>query len=132
MVTSLNIQTQRIIGVEGCLSVLEVSTRLTNKKEEKKKLLRHCHLIVTPTRLSSAGMPPPTAGDPWLSGRHFGIVIDAGSSGSRIQIYSWTNAAIALRSGHSPRSLPKVEKGTKIGEEWVKKVTPGASLYYTK
>ena len=32
-------------------------------------------------------MPPPT--NSWLSHRNFGIVIDAGSSGSRVQIYSW-------------------------------------------
>ncbi|KAF9445575.1 hypothetical protein P691DRAFT_762380 [Macrolepiota fuliginosa MF-IS2] len=74
-------------------------------------------------------MAPPTANDPWLAGRHFGIVIDAGSSGSRLQIYSWRDPkSVRLSKENSLlHTLPKVEKGTKDGEGWVSKVEPGLS-----
>ncbi|KAJ7735295.1 nucleoside-diphosphatase [Mycena maculata] len=74
-------------------------------------------------------MAPPV--DPWLSGRHFGIVIDAGSSGSRVQIYSWKDPRmISVEKGSLlAKSLPKVEKGTHEGEEWMTKVEPGISSY---
>ncbi|KAJ7481117.1 nucleoside-diphosphatase [Mycena galericulata] len=74
-------------------------------------------------------MPPQS--DPWLSGRHFGIVIDAGSSGSRVQIYSWKDPrTITVEKGSVlAKSLPKVEKGTREGEEWMTKVEPGISSY---
>ncbi|TFK72769.1 hypothetical protein BDN72DRAFT_894576 [Pluteus cervinus] len=79
-------------------------------------------------------MPPPTVADSWLAGRHFGIVIDAGSSGSRIQIYSWVDPrTIHVEQGSTlARSLPKVEKGTQNGEDWVFKVEPGISSYADK
>lgn len=65
--------------------------------------------------------------DPWLAGRHFGIVIDAGSSGSRLQIYSWKDPKSLNVAKGSPLAymLPKVEKGTQNNEMWVSKVEPG-------
>ncbi|KAF9022537.1 hypothetical protein BDZ89DRAFT_1070593 [Hymenopellis radicata] len=78
-------------------------------------------------------MPPSTAQDQWLSGRHFGVVIDAGSSGSRVQIYSWKDPKVIRldKDIDSPDllTLPTVEKGTRNGEDWVTKVEPGISTF---
>ncbi|KAG6335165.1 hypothetical protein ID866_3927 [Astraeus odoratus] len=76
-------------------------------------------------------MPPPTSTDPWLAARRFGIVIDAGSSGSRLQIYSWKDPGVVLAQyGDAVRNtLPKVEKGVKVGEDWITKVEPGISSF---
>ncbi|OSD08457.1 hypothetical protein PYCCODRAFT_1356766 [Trametes coccinea BRFM310] len=79
-------------------------------------------------------MPPPTAADSWIASRRFGVVIDAGSSGSRLQIYSWKDARAVRQqeSGDALRALPQVGKGTEDGEEWSVKVEPGLSSFADK
>lgn len=66
---------------------------------------------------------------PWSQGRKYGIVIDAGSSGSRIQIYSWLDPKLALKErklkGLDTDVLSKVEKGVQDGNGWQLKVEPG-------
>ncbi|KAH9843133.1 nucleoside phosphatase family-domain-containing protein [Rhodofomes roseus] len=73
-------------------------------------------------------MPPPTSQDAWLAARRFGVVIDAGSSGSRLQIYSWKDPRVQ-DGGRAQTSLPAVEKGTQNGEDWSVKVQPGISSF---
>lgn len=65
----------------------------------------------------------------WSQGRQFGIVIDAGSSGSRIQVYSWLDPVHARRTrlvkGLSLDVLSRIEKGVEGNEGWQLKVEPG-------
>ncbi|KAF7295600.1 F-box domain-containing protein [Mycena indigotica] len=79
-------------------------------------------------------MPPPTVGDAWLKDRRFGIVVDAGSSGSRVQIYSWRDPRTleVSKGSRLASTLPKVEKGTRDGENWMFKVEPGISSFADK
>ncbi|KAH9001377.1 nucleoside phosphatase family-domain-containing protein [Lactarius akahatsu] len=76
-------------------------------------------------------MPPPTAADAWFNSRRFGIVVDAGSSGSRLQIYSWRDARMVRDAlgAEASRSLPRVGKGTQRDEDWVIKAEPGISSF---
>ncbi|KXT17098.1 hypothetical protein AC579_2031 [Pseudocercospora musae] len=64
-------------------------------------------------------------------GKHrYGLVFDAGSSGTRVYIYRWKNAKHARKEGDKEhlRSLPEV----KTKKKWIKKVHPGISTYGDK
>ncbi|KAI8454480.1 ectonucleoside triphosphate diphosphohydrolase 1 [Phakopsora pachyrhizi] len=71
----------------------------------------------------------------WSYGRLYGIVIDAGSSGSRIQIYSWRSSQvesmIRKEAGDPLNVLPRIEKGVPRGSDWQMKVEPGISSFAT-
>jgi Golgi apyrase len=74
-------------------------------------------------------MPPTTS---WLSNRNFGVVIDAGSSGSRVQIYSWKEHGF-VRQGKNESELhilPRIERGDEFGLKWQLKVEPGMKPKY--
>ncbi|KAI5476611.1 golgi apyrase [Pseudohyphozyma bogoriensis] len=72
----------------------------------------------------------------WTASRKFGIVIDAGSSGSRVNVYSWLDPEVAIQlrttAKESLEVLSKVEKGVEEGDGWHFKVEPGISAYHGK
>ena len=55
----------------------------------------------------------------------YGVVLDAGSSGTRVYIYSWLPNSLARLDKSSLQSLPELE--TK--DKWTKKVHPGVSTF---
>lgn len=67
----------------------------------------------------------------WDQGRQYGIVVDAGSSGSRIQVYSWRKHDLSVlerkTDGKKLDVLPRVETGVEEGDGWHLKVEPGPS-----
>lgn len=64
------------------------------------------------------------------NGERYGIVIDAGSSGSRIQIYKWQDTKAALLSAEVEvsKSPPNIVQE----EGWTKKTSPGISTFGKK
>ena len=68
--------------------------------------------------------PPPEeleGEDDWLRNRQYGIVIDAGSSGSRIYVYSWQKK--------SSNTAIKLEKADEDGKKFELKEKPGISTF---
>ncbi|KAL4784215.1 nucleoside phosphatase family-domain-containing protein [Aspergillus varians] len=58
---------------------------------------------------------------------HYGIVLDAGSSGTRVHVYRWLDNAVARKQSdkHDLQSLPEI----KTKSSWVKKIHPGVSTF---
>ncbi|KAJ3092505.1 Golgi apyrase [Quaeritorhiza haematococci] len=78
--------------------------------------------------------------DSWTRHREYGVVIDAGSSGSRVLVYSWKNPLYLRREAQTEGrnakdildGLPVIEKGVESGDHWQFKVEPGISTYAEK
>ncbi|KAI1621753.1 apyrase [Exophiala viscosa] len=59
------------------------------------------------------------------SDKRYGVVLDAGSSGTRVYIYRWLDNSISRLDASSLHALPELE--TK--DKWTKKVHPGVSTF---
>ena len=60
----------------------------------------------------------------------YGVVIDAGSSGSRVHIYKWQDPLYTLQQNNpeSEDSIPRIH----LDKAWTDKVTPGLSSFENK
>lgn len=121
------------------ISSEEAGTRRSSHSNSDTTIKEHEHEhehTHTMTRRAAIAAPAPAPAPPpsnditaWERNRRFGIVIDAGSSGSRLQIYSWLDHSTAkkerLKHGQSIAVLPRIDKGVKEGDAWTMKVEPG-------
>ncbi|KAJ2040239.1 Golgi apyrase [Coemansia sp. S3946] len=82
---------------------------------------------------SSPSLADPAENDPAVDRRKYGIVIDAGSSGSRVMIYAWDDPTLQQRENRAgnddakqPLGLPAIERASM---QWTYKTSPGISSF---
>ncbi|KAI8343517.1 nucleoside phosphatase family-domain-containing protein [Chlamydoabsidia padenii] len=77
----------------------------------------------------------PLTDEDWENNRRYGVIIDAGSSGSRVYVYSWKDHDF-MKSTHSIEELkgtiPIVERADKNGLKWTHRQEPGISTFGSK
>lgn len=70
----------------------------------------------------------PLADEDWENNRHYGVIVDAGSSGSRVYVYSWKDHSF-VKSNNTAENLkgaiPIVERADKNGLKWTHRQEPG-------
>ncbi|ORX61332.1 hypothetical protein DM01DRAFT_1404151 [Hesseltinella vesiculosa] len=73
---------------------------------------------------------PVSSDEIWESNRHYGVIIDAGSSGSRVYVYSWKDNEYLRDTNESLKgAIPMVERADKNGLKWTTRQEPGISTY---
>lgn len=66
-----------------------------------------------------------------MSKHRYGVILDAGSSGTRVHIYSWLKSEVA-RANASPEELHQLPVVTTKNKKWTMKVHPGISSFADK
>ncbi|KAG9768764.1 putative nucleoside diphosphatase, partial [Aureobasidium melanogenum] len=59
------------------------------------------------------------------AGTRYGVVLDAGSSGTRVYIYRWLDNSVARLDESALHALPELE----TNDKWTKKIHPGVSTF---
>ncbi|KAI9225456.1 MAG: nucleoside phosphatase GDA1/CD39 [Piptocephalis tieghemiana] len=67
----------------------------------------------------------------WREHRRYAVLVDAGSSGSRVQVYSWKDPLHSRRyaTQEQLQHLPHVELADELGLHWQMKQEPGISSF---
>ncbi|EEB08519.1 nucleoside diphosphatase Ynd1 [Schizosaccharomyces japonicus yFS275] len=63
--------------------------------------------------------------------KNYGIFLDAGSSGTRLQVYVWDSAG-SSQLEVLPAELPQIAMGSTDGKEWTTKTNPGIASFSSK